>query len=189
MRGGIIILALACAAGSLLLPGASSAWFLDGGLESKIGDMRALFREKKLPLLYAEHVDRKLKNDIEAAIGEMKKDRANGFEISRRLRFRSYPLYLQAGPEEVVNHFFAAMLDPAKKKQRPVGNASYLKLALILSLLFAPFDKDMSIVDREIAGGGARVYFAGNGFRMAAYFAERNGRWYLTSENYLGDPR
>ncbi len=165
-----------------LLPPDVSGWFLDGGLEDQVAVMQAAFRRRDLTGLYRDYVDGKLKTEIAKLVDKMKKDRGNGPRISRRLKFRSYKEYSAAGHDEVISHFFDVMLRPPEKKQTPINNSSYLRLALVLSLLFAHYDRGMGIVRRDVSSSRARIYYKGNGFNMIAYFVKRSGRWHITNE-------
>ncbi len=158
----------------------AEAWLFDRGLEHAFGDMKDLFERRELFVLYLRYVDPLFKIEIEKNAETIKKDRKNGPEIARRLHFPDYNSFIRAHPRRIVEHFFLAMNNPPKMKAPLVHNAEYLKTAYTLTALFAPFDRGMEIVSREIEGDRARLHFKGNNLKMVAYFAHRHGKWFLT---------
>lgn len=158
----------------------AECWLFDRGLERSFGEMKDLFERRELYLLYLQYVDPVFRMEIEKTVLAIQKDRKNGPEIARRLHFPDYNSLINAHPRRIVEHFFLAMKNPPKKKAPLVHNAEYLKTAYTLAALFAPFDRGMEIVSREIDGDRARLHFAGNNLKMVAYFARRHGKWLLT---------
>jgi hypothetical protein len=163
-----------------LMPVPAAGWLFDRGLEETVTGMRALFRQREFMGLYDRHVDPRLRAEIEASAPLIKKDRANGALIAKRLRFAEVGEFYRADARKLVEHFFLAMKDPPRKKGGTVRNAEYLKMAFSLTVLFAHFDDGMYLVKREIEGSRARLFYRGNNLKMIAYFAYRDNRWYLT---------
>lgn len=163
----------------------SLPWLLDRGLEERLGEMKLLFRNRELFKLYTEYADIQLKMRIGKSIDRMREDRINAREISKRLRFKRYGDFLRSNHDEVVSKFFSLMIDPPKKKGRAIKNAEYLRLALLLSLMFAHFDKGMEMIDRHISGNVAKLTYSGNGFNMIAYYLFRNNRWYISDRELI----
>ncbi len=160
----------------------SFGWFFDRGLEGRIVEMKALFRKRDLQALYRLYVDESVKSEVARTIEEMRKDGNNAGRIAGRLKFKDRREFIQADASSVVDHFFHLMLHPPDKKPPAIENAHYLKLAFQLSLLFSHLDEGMVIVGKEISGPKAKVYYAGNNFRMAVPFVYKGNRWYLTRE-------
>ena len=129
-------------------------------------------------------MDIQLKLKIGRAIDRMKKDRANGRLIAGRLRFKNYKEFYNADHGEIVKRFFSLMITSPKRK-KTVRNADYLKLALLLALLFAHLDYGMELINKDISGDTAKLYYFGNGFKMAASFIYRNDRWFLTEGSLI----
>ena len=163
----------------------SFPWFLDRGLEDRVNEMRVLFWNKKLFKLYSDYVDIQLKMRIGKSIETMRNDRKNVYRISKRLDFKGYKDFLKASHNEIVSRFFYQMLNPPKKKRRTIKNAAYLRLALLLSLMFAHFDDGMKIVDKEISGNFAKLRYSGNGFNMVTYFIFKNNMWYISDKDLI----
>jgi len=130
-------------------------------------------------------VNSTLRDEIAHSIREMKKDRREGREIARRLHFRNYRAYLNADADLIVDQFFYTMLNPPVRRQQPLSNVYYLKLAFFLSLLFAHCDSGMEVVKKDISGVSAKVYYVGNNLRLVVYFVYKNGMWYLTREGLV----
>ncbi|HON79105.1 MAG TPA: hypothetical protein PK544_11480 [Spirochaetota bacterium] len=163
----------------------SYGWFFDRGLEDRIHEMRSVFQRKDLSGLYRRYVNSTLRDEISNSIREMKKDRGEGREIARRLHFRSYSAYIDADANSIVDQFFYTMLHPPARRQRPLNNVYYLKLAFFLSLLFAHCDSGMDVVKKDISGVSAKVYYVGNNLRLVVYYVYKNGTWYLTREGLV----
>lgn len=163
-----------------LVSAPAGAWLFDRGLEETVSGMRTLFRKREFMGLYDRHVDPRLRAEVEASAALIKKDRANGAVIARRLRFADGGELYRADARKLVEHFFLAMKDPPRKKGETVRNAEYLKTAFSLAVLFAHFDDGMYLVKREITGSRARLFYQGNNLKMIAYFSYRDNRWYLT---------
>ncbi len=166
-------------------PSPSLPWFLDRGLERSLSDMQRLFRERELFKLYSEYADIELKMRIGKSIDRMKQDKKNVYEISKSLKFKRYRDFLSASHDVVVMKFFYLMLHPPKKRGGKIENAEYLRLALLLSLMFAHFDKGMEMVDRNISGNVATLTYSGNGFTMMAYYVFRKNRWYISDRRLI----
>jgi hypothetical protein len=162
-----------------------SPWFLDRGLEKSLSEMKLLFRNRELFKLYTEYADIQLKMRIGKSIDRMREDKISAYEISKRLGFKRYRGFLRSSHDEVVNKFFSLMINPPKKKGRTIKNAEYLRLALLLSLMFAHFDKGMEMIDRHISGNVAKLTYSGNGFNMIAYYLFRNNRWYISDRELV----
>lgn len=177
-RAARIVAAVLCAAA--LMPAPAAGWLFDRGLEETVTGMRALFKKREFMGLYDRHVDPRLRAEIEASAALIKKDRANGALIARRLRFAEAGEFYRADARKLVEHFFLAMKDPPRKKGDTVRNAGYLTTAFSLAVLFAHFDDGMYLEKREIAGNRARLFYRGNSLKMIAYFTYRDSRWYLT---------
>jgi hypothetical protein len=158
----------------------AAGWLFDHGLENAIDEMKALFNKRELYILYLRHVDPLFRLEIEKTASAIQKDKKNGPEMARRLRFSDYQSFASANPRSIVEHFFIAMNHPPKKKAPLLRNAEYLKTAYTLSALFAPFDNGMKIIAKEIDGNRAQLQFHGNNLKMVAYFSRRNGKWFLT---------
>jgi hypothetical protein len=163
----------------------SLPWFLDRGLERSLSEMQQLFRERELFKLYSEYADIQLKMKIGKSIDRMKQDKINAYEISKSLKFKRYRDFLSASHDVVIMKFFFLMLHPPKKKGKTIENAEYLRLALLLSLMFAHFDKGMEMVDRHISGNVAKLTYSGNGFTMIAYYVFRKNRWYISDRGLI----
>ncbi len=158
----------------------AESWLFDRGLEHAFREMKDLFERRELFVLYIRHVDPLFRIEIEKSAREIQKDRRNGPEIARRLHFPDYNSFINAHPRRIVEHFFLAMNNPPKKKAPLVHNAEYLKTAYTLTALFAPFDRGMEIVTREIDGDRAQLHLKGNNLKMVAFFSRRHGKWFLT---------
>jgi hypothetical protein len=172
---------------AIIIAGAAplNAWLFDRGLEDRIGRMRSMFRNKDLPTLYRQFVDDRCRADIGKLIDRMRADRKNNGSISRKLGFRNKKAYLDAEKDAVVDRFFDVMIHPGDSKLKPINNASYLRLALLLSLLFAHLDDGMELEHKNITDDGARLIYAREGFRAAAAYVFRNDNWFLTTDNFL----
>ncbi len=160
----------------------SSGWLFDRGLEERIGEMKALFRKRDLQVLYRLYVDESVRVEVARTVEEMRKDGNNAGRIAGRLKFKDRREFLQADASSVVDRFFYLMLHPPDKKPPAIENVHYLRLAFQLSLLFSHLDEGMAIVGKDISGPRAKVYYAGNSFRMAVPFVYKDNRWYLTRE-------
>jgi hypothetical protein len=167
---------------ALCIPTVVCGWWFDDGLETYIGNIRQLFKEKKLYLLYMQHVDPRLKLELAHYVQKMKEDQGHARQIARRLHFKSYSAFKNADSSEVIQHFYYTMLHPPEKKQRTIANTYYLHLSLALSLLVAPFDSEMDIADHYVQNNHASILCKSGKIMVNAYFIKRRGQWYITSE-------
>lgn len=167
----------------ILLPSVLNAWLFDSGLESTIKKFQNLFEEKKLSQLYFLHVDPVLKSEVNHTINLMKSDKNWGRQIAKRLKFKNYNSYLKATNDKIIKQFFYIMLNSTQKKRSKILNKNYLQLSLALTLLVAPFDKKMKIIDYDIYGNGACVQFKDNKIELNSYLINIKNDWYLTSKN------
>ncbi|GEM_PF-704219 len=161
------------------------AWFMDKGLEEHLEEMRALFRKRELFRIYTGYVDTQLKARIGKAIDRMKADRAHSTLISHKLGFGRHKDFLSASHDTIVRRYFTLMLNPPGRKGRSINNADYLRLALLLSLLFAHLDTGMEIVEKNISGTSAKITYSGNGLRMVTYYVYRNKRWCISDREAI----
>ncbi|MCX7679506.1 MAG: hypothetical protein N2316_09835 [Spirochaetes bacterium] len=161
----------------------SEGWIFDHGLETEIDEMKKLFRKRDLLTFYFRHVDPVSQMETEQLIMQMVKDEKNGPEIARRLHFPNYQSLKKALPKKIVEHFFLAMKNPPERKAPLIRNVEYLKIAYRLTMLFAPFDDGMKVVEKKIGREKAELVVRCERMKLVAYFVLRNGKWYITNNN------
>jgi hypothetical protein len=161
------------------------AWFMDKGLEGHLEEMKALFRKRELFRIYTGYVDSRLKVRIGKAIDRMKADRAHSTLIAHKLGFGRHQDFLSASHDDIVRRYFMLMVNPPGRKGRSINNADYLRLALLLSLLFAHLDTGMKIIEKNISGTSARIIYSGNGLRIVTYYVYRNKRWCISNREVI----
>ncbi|HNV45727.1 MAG TPA: hypothetical protein PLE73_05200 [Spirochaetota bacterium] len=179
-RLGLALLLVALCAGD------ARAWLFDAGLEARIGEIRARFRERRLMELYVCCVDPRYKLRIEKVVQRMKDDRRTGHAIARRLGFANHAELAAARDAAVVERLFALIVHPPAERVR-IDNPDYQRLGLLLSLLFSCFETGMDITGRDVYRDRARVFFSGGRLKMVAYFVFLDGAWYVTEKSLLGN--
>ncbi|MBN1501100.1 MAG: hypothetical protein JW982_13145 [Spirochaetes bacterium] len=169
----------------ILFKGSAYGWKNDNGLEESVDHYRELFRNKNLYVLFSDYTDSDLKKEIFSLIRKIGKDKKTAGLVAERLGFPSAAALNKAEPESIVKRMIFNMQNPPAVPGAIINNRYYMESYLTLSLLFAPYDKNLSIDKKKVNSKSAEIDFSCREYTVTAFYVLRKNIWYMTTEKYI----